>query len=107
MTVGHPVRRCRGCFAACCPSARPVNTSEPVGPSTVTHDEMLAQLRERGLPLELIEHLRKAPEISAAVAVGVCRIDEGDPGRDRGIDHEPCPFGIQPATEIVAAQSES
>jgi hypothetical protein len=24
--------------------------------------------------------------------------------RDRGIDHEPCPF--EPATEIVAAQSE-
>jgi hypothetical protein len=28
-----------------------------------SHEEMLAQLRERGLPLELIEHLRKAPEV--------------------------------------------
>jgi hypothetical protein len=39
------------------------NTAEPVGPSILSHDEMLAQLRERGLPLEVIEHLRKAPEI--------------------------------------------
>jgi hypothetical protein len=36
---------------------------------------MLAQLRERGLPLELIEHLRKAPEIL-------------DPGED------PDPYGM-------------
>jgi hypothetical protein len=52
-----------------------VNTSEPVGPTTVTREEMLAQLRERGLPLELIEHLRKAPEIL-------------DPGED------PDPYGL-------------
>jgi hypothetical protein len=29
----------------------------------LTREETLAQLRERGLPLELIDHLRKAPEI--------------------------------------------
>jgi len=29
----------------------------------LTHDETLAELRERGLPIELLEHLRKAPEI--------------------------------------------
>jgi hypothetical protein len=52
-----------------------VNTTEPVGPATLTHEEMLAQLRERGLPLEVIEHLRKAPEIL-------------DPGED------PDPYGL-------------
>ena len=52
-----------------------VNTNEPVGPTTVSREEMLAQLRERGLPLELIEHLRKAPEIL-------------DPGED------PDPYGL-------------
>ena len=52
-----------------------VNTNEPVGPAILSHEEMLAQLRERGLPLELIEHLRKAPEIL-------------DPGED------PDPYGL-------------
>jgi hypothetical protein len=52
-----------------------VNTAEPVGPAILSHEEMLVQLRERGLPLEVIEHLRKAPEIL-------------DPGED------PDPYGM-------------
>jgi hypothetical protein len=52
-----------------------VNTAEPVGPAILSHEEMLAQLRERGLPLEVIEHLRKAPEVL-------------DPGED------PDPYGM-------------
>jgi hypothetical protein len=31
----------------------------------LTYDETVAQLRERGLPPELIKHLRKAPEADA------------------------------------------
>jgi hypothetical protein len=29
----------------------------------ISRDEAMAQLRERGLPLELIDHLRRAPEV--------------------------------------------
>jgi hypothetical protein len=31
--------------------------------SIISRDEAMAQLRERGLPLELIDHLRRAPEV--------------------------------------------
>jgi hypothetical protein len=32
---------------------------------TLTYDEAVAQLKERGLPVDLIKHLRKAPEAAA------------------------------------------
>jgi hypothetical protein len=31
--------------------------------SIISRDEAIAQLRERGLPVELIDHLRRAPEV--------------------------------------------
>jgi len=31
--------------------------------SIISRDEAMAQLRERGLPVELIDHLRRAPEV--------------------------------------------
>ena len=36
---------------------------KPPGRGTLSHEETLAQLRERGLPEDLIDAIRKAPEI--------------------------------------------
>jgi hypothetical protein len=53
----------------------------------LTHEETLAELKARGLPLELIEHLRNAP----------VRLDddevEGGPWRKKGVtlDMKPAP----------------
>ena len=52
-----------------------VNVVDPVGKDILTYEETLAQLRECGLPPELIDHLRLAPEIL-------------DPGED------PDPYGL-------------
>jgi hypothetical protein len=52
-----------------------VNTAPPLGKVVLTHEETLALLRERGLPEDLIEHLRKAPEI----------LDDGE---------DPDPYGL-------------
>jgi hypothetical protein len=45
----------------------PVSTdfTQPTTKETLTYEETVAQLRERGLPPGLIDHLRKAPEVDA------------------------------------------
>jgi len=40
-----------------------VNTAPTIGKGTLSYEEAVVQLRERGLPPELIDHLRLAPEI--------------------------------------------
>jgi hypothetical protein len=52
-----------------------VSPPEPVGRGVLTYEETLARLRERGLPPELIDHMRLAPEI----------LDEGE---------DPDPYGL-------------
>jgi hypothetical protein len=52
-----------------------VNTIDPVGKDIMSYEETVAELRELGLPPELIDHLRLAPEIL-------------DPGED------PDPYGL-------------
>jgi len=40
-----------------------VSPPEPTGKGILSYEETLARLRERGLPPELIDHMRLAPEI--------------------------------------------
>jgi hypothetical protein len=57
--------------------------------SIISREEALAQLRERGLPVELIDHLRRAPEVlEEGVGVGdrrlsACRSLVAGPTRQR------------------------
>jgi hypothetical protein len=58
-----------------------VSPPEPVGKGILSYEETLARLRERGLPPELIDHMRLAPEIL-----------------DRGED--PDPYGLMKDTSV-------
>ena len=40
-----------------------VNVVDPVGKDIMSYEDTLAELRERGMPPELIDHLRLAPEV--------------------------------------------
>jgi hypothetical protein len=56
-------------------------THELPDKSIISREEALGQLRERGLPLELIDHLRKAPEV----------LDDGE---------DPDPYGLMKDTSV-------